>query len=58
MYFYLFNCILCTRYIKLVEKHGLEISQPGLGASSGFTWEMTKRKDDREVHKYAFDLPP
>jgi hypothetical protein len=58
MYFYLFNCILCTRYIKLVEKHGLEISQPGLGASSGFTWEMTKRKDDREVHKYVFDLPP
>ncbi|CAJ2654448.1 unnamed protein product [Trifolium pratense] len=44
-------------YIKVVEKHGLEISQPGLGASSGFTWEMTKRKDDGEVHKLTDERP-
>ncbi|KAI5389097.1 uncharacterized protein LOC127103271 isoform X1 [Lathyrus oleraceus] len=45
------------RYIELVEKHGLEISQPGLGANSGFTWEMTKKKDDGEVHKYTEERP-
>ncbi|GJX33950.1 hypothetical protein Tco_0245507 [Tanacetum coccineum] len=39
-------------YIKLVRKHGLEISQPGLDPSSrGLTWQMTKRRGDREVHK-------
>lgn len=52
--FSFFNCILFTRYINMVKKHGLEISQPGLEPNSGLTWEMTKRRDDTEVHKYSF----
>ncbi|KAK3026024.1 hypothetical protein RJ639_042516 [Escallonia herrerae] len=31
-------------YLKLVRKHGLEISQPGL-ENKGYTWQMTKRRD-------------
>lgn len=40
-------------YIKLVKKHGLEISQPALEPVEGFwiPWEMTKRKSGHEVHK-------
>lgn len=41
------------RYIKLVKKHGLEISQPGLEANKHLTWQMTKRKSNKEVHKWA-----
>nr|GEX84640.1 hypothetical protein CTI12_AA049340 [Tanacetum cinerariifolium] len=38
-------------YIKLVKKHKLEISQPGLDPDSkGLTWQMTKRREDLEVH--------
>ncbi|XP_062151487.1 uncharacterized protein LOC133859919 isoform X2 [Alnus glutinosa] len=37
-------------YIKLVRKHGLEISQPGLEPNKGLTWQMTKRRGDSEVH--------
>ncbi|XP_073226035.1 uncharacterized protein [Cicer arietinum] len=44
-------------YINLVQKHGLEVSQPGLGANSGFTWKMTKRRDDTEVHKLTDERP-
>lgn len=40
-------------YLKLVKKHGLEISQPGLDPSSSFTWQMTKKRDEGEVHKDA-----
>lgn len=40
-----------ARYIQLVKKHGLEISQPGLEPNNGLTWQMTKRRGDREVHK-------
>lgn len=42
-----------TRYIQLVKKYGLEISQPGLEPNNGLTWEMTKRRGDREAHKYS-----
>lgn len=38
-------------YIKLVRKHGLEISQPGLEPNRGLTWQMTKKRDGIEVHK-------
>ncbi|KAJ8427644.1 hypothetical protein Cgig2_026260 [Carnegiea gigantea] len=41
-------------YLKLVKKHGLEISQPGLEPNSGLTWQMTKRRGDSEVHKLPF----
>ncbi|GKD56843.1 hypothetical protein Tco_1290230, partial [Tanacetum coccineum] len=37
-------------YIQLVKKHGLEISQPGLERNNRTTWEMTKRRDDKEFH--------
>ncbi|XP_073063795.1 uncharacterized protein [Primulina eburnea] len=40
-------------YIKLVKKHGLDISQPGLSPESGMTWEMTRKRNDTEVHKDA-----
>ncbi|KAK1295163.1 hypothetical protein QJS10_CPA16g00407 [Acorus calamus] len=41
------------KYIQLVKKHGLEISQPGLEPNRGLTWQMTKRRGDREVHKFV-----
>ncbi|KAJ0074613.1 hypothetical protein Patl1_37630 [Pistacia atlantica] len=40
-------------YIELVKKHGLEISQPGLEPNNGLTWQMTKWRGDREVHKFT-----
>ncbi|KAH0467790.1 hypothetical protein IEQ34_002823 [Dendrobium chrysotoxum] len=44
-------------YIKLVRKHDLEISQPGLEPNKGLTWQMTKRRSDREVHKETEEKP-
>ncbi|XP_038972344.1 uncharacterized protein LOC103720060 [Phoenix dactylifera] len=44
-------------YIKLVKKHGLEISQPGLEPDRGLTWKMTKKRDDHEVHKETEEQP-
>ncbi|CAA6659557.1 unnamed protein product [Spirodela intermedia] len=44
-------------YIRLVKKHGLEISQPGLEPNNGLTWKMTERRPDREVHKETVDKP-
>ncbi|XP_059670078.1 uncharacterized protein LOC132315725 isoform X2 [Cornus florida] len=44
-------------YIKLVRKHGLDISQPGLDLSSGMTWQMTMKRDDTEVHKETEERP-
>ncbi|TVU00153.1 hypothetical protein EJB05_53873 [Eragrostis curvula] len=41
------------KYIELVRKHGLEISQPGLEPDRGLTWQMTKRRGDQEVHKFV-----
>ncbi|KAG4167991.1 hypothetical protein ERO13_A13G230966v2 [Gossypium hirsutum] len=45
------------RYIELVKKHGLEISQPGLGPNDVVTWEMTRRREDQEVHKVSLERP-
>lgn len=45
------------KYIKLVRKHGLEISQPGLDPDRGTTWAMTKRRDGIEVHKDTEERP-
>ncbi|KAJ6841507.1 uncharacterized protein M6B38_266130 [Iris pallida] len=45
------------KYIELVKKHGLEISQPGLEPNKGLTWQMTKRRGDREVHKETEERP-
>ncbi|XVF16322.1 hypothetical protein REPUB_Repub10bG0021300 [Reevesia pubescens] len=45
-------------YIKLVRKHGLEISQPGLDPNSGgLTWAMTRKRDNTEVHKDTEEKP-
>ncbi|XP_065879833.1 uncharacterized protein [Euphorbia lathyris] len=44
-------------YIKLVKKHSLEISQPGLDPVRGTTWAMTKKRDDSEVHKETEEKP-
>ncbi|KVH90761.1 hypothetical protein Ccrd_007223 [Cynara cardunculus var. scolymus] len=45
------------KYMQLVKKHRLEISQPGLEPNEGLTWEMTKRRGDREVHKFTDEKP-
>ncbi|OMO67426.1 hypothetical protein CCACVL1_20527 [Corchorus capsularis] len=45
------------RYIELVKKHGLDISQPGLEPNNGLTWQMTKRRGDQEVHKVTEEKP-
>ncbi|KAJ1425948.1 hypothetical protein SESBI_10674 [Sesbania bispinosa] len=45
------------KYINLVKKHGLEISQPGLEPNNGLTWEMTKRRGDRDVHMVTEEKP-
>ncbi|XP_022966838.1 uncharacterized protein LOC111466424 isoform X1 [Cucurbita maxima] len=42
-------------YIKLVRKHGLEISQPGLEPVKGLAWQMTKKQDGLEVHKHTVE---
>ncbi|XVF60198.1 hypothetical protein PTKIN_Ptkin08bG0025200 [Pterospermum kingtungense] len=45
-------------YIKLVRKHGLEISQPGLDPNSGgLTWAMTRKRNNTEVHKNTEERP-
>ncbi|KZV17806.1 hypothetical protein F511_01615 [Dorcoceras hygrometricum] len=44
-------------YIKLVRKHGLEISQPALEPTRKTSWEMTKRQIDHEVHKEVNERP-
>ncbi|XP_076903778.1 uncharacterized protein LOC143558927 [Bidens hawaiensis] len=42
------------KYIELIKKHGLEISQPGLSENIGhLSWQMTRRRNDTEVHKLA-----
>lgn len=45
-----------SRYIKLVKKHNLEISQPGLEQNHYITWEMTKKKNGHEIHKWVWCL--
>ncbi|CAN6878372.1 unnamed protein product [Brassica oleracea] len=44
-------------YIRLIKKHGLEISQPGVESKKKITWEITKRKTKGEVHKDAKEKP-
>ncbi|KAK3005749.1 hypothetical protein RJ639_015511, partial [Escallonia herrerae] len=46
------------KYVQLIRKHGLEISQPGLEPNNGLTWQMTKRRGDREVHKFVEIMAP
>ncbi|KAL8138083.1 hypothetical protein V2J09_004084 [Rumex salicifolius] len=46
-------------YIKMIKKHGLEISQPGLEPSPWVAYELTKRNRDplAQVHKEAKEKP-
>ncbi|KAJ9559022.1 hypothetical protein OSB04_013636 [Centaurea solstitialis] len=46
------------RYIYLVKKYGLAISQPGLEPNKGLTWQMTKRRGDKEVHNFVEIMAP
>lgn len=48
--FWLINCVFIIRFVELIKRHDLEISQPAL-ENSDSTWEMTKRRGDRSVHK-------
>eukprot|EP01018_Ginkgo_biloba_P022832 Gb_26795 [translate_table: standard] len=48
---------LYFRYLELVRKHGLEISQPGLEPNGAPAWQMTKRRGDVEVHKKSEERP-
>lgn len=45
------------KYLHLVKKYGLEISQPALEPSRGLIWEMTKRRGHSEVHKDTSEKP-
>jgi len=55
------------QYLKLVKKHDLEISQPGVEPKrwfswffkkrKGFSWLMTKRQNDVELHKKVKEDP-
>lgn len=45
------------KYLHLVKKYGLEISQPAVESSRGFTWQMTIRRGYSEVHKEASEKP-
>ncbi|KAL4194809.1 hypothetical protein AMTRI_Chr05g61380 [Amborella trichopoda] len=44
-------------YLKLVRKHNLEISQPGLAENDALTWFMTRRRVDVEVHMETEERP-
>ncbi|CAH2038018.1 unnamed protein product [Thlaspi arvense] len=44
-------------YIRLIKKHGLEISQPAVESKKKITWEITKRKTKGEVHKEVKEKP-
>ncbi|KAK2997282.1 hypothetical protein RJ639_025823, partial [Escallonia herrerae] len=40
-------------YIRLVKKHGLEISQPAIESRKNVQWLVTKRRRGVEAHKYT-----
>ena len=40
-----------AEYIKIVRKHGLEISQPGMDITRGpKTYDINVRRNDTEIH--------
>lgn len=45
------------KYIELVRKHGLEISQPAVEPRNRITWRMTGRRHNSEVHKQTEERP-
>ncbi|KAL3824439.1 hypothetical protein ACJIZ3_020468 [Penstemon smallii] len=40
-------------YVKLVKKHGLEISQPAVTSDKGFTFDITRKRNNVEIHRRA-----
>ncbi|WZZ58961.1 hypothetical protein YC2023_059068 [Brassica napus] len=46
------------RYLHMVKKHGLEISQPGLDPEILCTWQITKKREHVEVHKEETNEKP
>uniref|UniRef100_M4EVF8 Uncharacterized protein n=1 Tax=Brassica campestris TaxID=3711 RepID=M4EVF8_BRACM len=46
------------KYLHMVKKHGLEISQPGLDPEIVCTWKITKKREDVEVHKEETNEKP
>lgn len=42
------------RYMKLVKKYELEISQPAVTTKKPTPWKMTLRRSKVEVHKYGY----
>ncbi|KAH7280074.1 hypothetical protein KP509_37G051200 [Ceratopteris richardii] len=46
------------KYIELVKKHDLEISQPALEHSRKLTWRMTMRRSNSEVHSFVEIMAP
>ncbi|XP_031480722.1 uncharacterized protein LOC116250887 [Nymphaea colorata] len=45
------------RYIKVIRKHKLEISQPGLDQKSRTLWRMPRRREEGEMHKETTERP-
>lgn len=43
---------LNLRYIKLVKKYDLEISQPAITSETRLTWKVTQKRMNVEVHRY------
>ncbi|XP_048614998.1 uncharacterized protein LOC106363283 isoform X1 [Brassica napus] len=46
------------KYLHMVKKHGLEISQPGLDPEILCTWQITKKREHVEVHKEETNEKP
>jgi len=45
------------KYLELVRKHGLEMSQPAVESKKSVMWHMTRRRDDSEIHKETQERP-
>ncbi|KMZ56669.1 hypothetical protein ZOSMA_92G00300 [Zostera marina] len=45
-------------YIKIVKKHGLEISQPGVKSEKEILWKLTKRQENKEIHRFVEIMAP
>ncbi|KAF3793634.1 hypothetical protein EJ110_NYTH03375 [Nymphaea thermarum] len=45
------------RYIEVIRKHKLEISQPALDRKSRTLWRMPRRREEGEMHKETTERP-
>ncbi|KAI4384154.1 hypothetical protein MLD38_002342 [Melastoma candidum] len=44
-------------YIRLVRKHGLEVSQPAVEQHGWVVWNITERRNNSEVHREGTESP-